>query len=91
MKNRIIAFVILILSLFSREIIILIIVANILACPIAFYAMNNWLNNFAFRISIEWWTLILAGILGLAIALLTVSYQSIKAAVANPVESLRYE
>jgi putative ABC transport system permease protein len=53
--------------------------------------MNKWLQNFVYRTSIGWWTFILAGGLALVIALATVSYQSIKAALANPVNSLRYE
>ncbi len=80
-----------IVTLLTKEFMVWIIIAIIIAYPIAFFAMNNWLKNFAYRISIEWWTLILAGIFALMIALLTVSYQSIKAALANPVESLRYE
>ncbi len=65
--------------------------ANLFAWPIAYYAMNKWLQNFAYRISIEWWIFILAGGVALAIALLTVSWQAIRAARANPIESLRYE
>ncbi len=80
-----------IVGLLTKEFMVWVIIANIIAFPIAYFAINNWLNNFAYRISIEWWTFILAGVLALAIALFTVSYQSIKAAVANPVESLRYE
>ncbi len=68
-----------------------ILLANLFALPIAHYAMNKWLQNFAYRIAISWWMFFLAGMLALGIALLTVSYQSIKAALANPVESLRYE
>jgi len=64
---------------------------NILAWPIAYYAMNKWLQNFAYRINISWRTFVLAGALALVIALLTVSYQAIRAATANPVEALRYE
>ena len=67
------------------------ILGNLLAWPIAWYAMTKWLQNFAFRISIEWWFFIMAGILGLVIASVAVSYQSIKAAAAKPVEALRYE
>lgn len=80
-----------IIQLLTRELIKWIILANIIALPIAYFALNLWLQNFKYRINISWWTLILAGILALVIALITVSFQSIKAAVANPVESLRYE
>lgn len=68
-----------------------ILIANLIACPIAYYAMNKWLQNFAYRTPISWWIFILAGVLALVIALLTVSWQTIRTATANPVESLRYE
>ena len=62
-----------------------------IALPIAWYAMNKWLLDFAFRINIQWWVLAMAGIVALIIALLTISYQSIKAALSNPVQCLRSE
>ena len=68
-----------------------ILLANFFAWPIAFYAMNKWLQNFAYRIDIGLWVFVLAGAMALLIALLTVSWQAIRAATANPVESLRYE
>jgi putative ABC transport system permease protein len=68
-----------------------VILGNLFAWPIAWYAMHKWLQNFAFRISIEWWFFVVAGLLGLAVAFFTVSYQTIKTARANPVDSLRYE
>ncbi|MGD8777474.1 MAG: ABC transporter permease [Ignavibacteria bacterium] len=68
-----------------------ILLANIIAVPIAWYAMNKWLQNFVYRIDISWWVFLLAGGIALVIALATVSFQAIKAAIANPVESLRYE
>ena len=68
-----------------------VIIANIIAWPIAWYAMNNWLQSFAYRIDMSFEVFLLAGGLALTIALLTVSLQAIKAAIANPVESLRYE
>jgi putative ABC transport system permease protein len=80
-----------IIQLLTRELIRWIIIANIIALPIAYLAMSAWLQNFAYRITMGWWTFILAGILALVIALITVSFQSIKAALANPVESLKYE
>ena len=80
-----------ILQLLTREFIRWIIVANIIALPIAYFAMRAWLQNFANRIAISWWTFIAAGMLALVIALITVSFQSIRAALANPIESLRYE
>ncbi|UCE06771.1 MAG: ABC transporter permease, partial [bacterium] len=80
-----------IIQLLTKEFIKWIIIANIIAFPIAYFAMNMWLQNFAYRITISWWTVISAGMLALLVALITVSYQSIKAALANPVDSLRYE
>lgn len=65
--------------------------AALLTFPIAWYAMNQWLQNFAYRINMEWWVFVLAGTLAVLIALLTVSFQAIKAALANPVKSLRTE
>lgn len=77
--------------LFSKEFALLILAANIIAWPLAFVAMNRWLHDFAYRVDIGWQIFALAGILALVIALMTVGYQAIRAAVANPVESLRYE
>jgi len=65
--------------------------ANLIAWPIAWYAMDSWLQNFAYRIEMSWWNFALAGGIALFIALLTVSWQAIRAATANPVESLRTE
>jgi putative ABC transport system permease protein len=66
-------------------------VAFVIACPIAWYAMHRWLENFAYKTELSWWIFALAGLLALGIALLTVSWQSWKAATRNPVEALRYE
>src|SRR3546814_15348197 len=71
--------------------ILLVVLAVVIASPIAWWVMNTWLDDFAFRIDIKWWMFVLAGGAALLIALLTVSWQAIKAAVANPVESLRDE
>jgi putative ABC transport system permease protein len=68
-----------------------VLLANIIAWPVAYYFMNKWLQNFAYRIDLSVWIFILSGLAAFGIALLTVSYQSIKAATANPVDSLRYE
>jgi putative ABC transport system permease protein len=68
-----------------------VLMANIIAWPLAYFAMNKWLQNFAYRTDMSIWIFIISGLTALAIALLTVSYQSIKAATANPVDSLRYE
>jgi len=80
-----------IVGLISSEFAKLVLFANLFAWPIAYYAMNQWLQDFAYRIEIGWWIFALAGGLALLIALLTVCTQAIKAALANPVESLRYE
>ncbi|WP_026463562.1 ABC transporter permease [Adhaeribacter aquaticus] len=78
-------------SLLSRDFLKLVLLANIIAWPLAWYAMNKWLQDFEYRTSISWWVFILAGALAILIALVTVSYQAIKAAVANPVKTLRNE
>ncbi len=66
-------------------------VAIIIAIPVTYYAMNKWLENFAYKTTLSWWIFVLAGVLALVIALLTVSWQSWRAATRNPVEALRYE
>jgi putative ABC transport system permease protein len=80
-----------IFSLLSKEYILWVMISILIACPVAWYLMNRWLQNFAYRISICWWVFALAGILAMVIAFLTVSWQSYKAAGKNPVEALRYE
>jgi putative ABC transport system permease protein len=66
-------------------------IAFLIATPIAYYAMNKWLENFAYKTELSWWIFALAGMLALGIALLTVSWQSWRVATRNPMESLRYE
>ena len=66
-------------------------IAFVIATPIAYYAMHKWLENFAYKTDLSWWIFALAGLLALGIALLTVSWQSWRAATRNPVEALRYE
>ncbi len=78
-------------ALLSKDFIKLIIVAIIIASPIAWYCMDKWLQNFAYRITISWWMFAAAGSLAVIVALMTVSFQAIKAAIANPVKSLRTE
>jgi putative ABC transport system permease protein len=68
-----------------------VLIANCIAWPLAWFVMNRWLQDFAYRIDVGIWIFLLAGALALVIAQLTVIYQSIKAAIANPVDSLRYE
>ncbi|MFC5410986.1 ABC transporter permease [Larkinella bovis] len=80
-----------IIALLSRDFLKLVLIAILIASPVAWYAINRWLQDFAYRISIDWWVFALAGALAILIALLTVSFQSIKAALMNPVSSLRSE
>ena len=80
-----------IVILLSKEYVKWLAVANLLAWPLAYYALHNWLQDFAFRINITFWPFLLAGGAALIIALLTVSYQSLKAAFTHPIKSLRYE
>jgi putative ABC transport system permease protein len=80
-----------IIFLLSKEFTKWVLLANIIAWPLAYFAMNRWLQNFAYRINIGLGIFVLAGVLALVISLLTVGYQAIKAARSNPVEALRYE
>lgn len=78
-------------GLLSRDFLKLVLIANLIAWPVAYLTMNKWLQNFAYHIGLSWWIFVLSGVLALMIALATVGYQAIRAATANPVESLRYE
>jgi putative ABC transport system permease protein len=80
-----------IMMLLGKEYIRLVIIANVIAWPVAYFAMNRWLQNFAYRININVWMFILAAAGVLFIAFFTVSYQTLKAAFANPADTLRYE
>jgi putative ABC transport system permease protein len=80
-----------IVTMLSKGFIRLVIVAFIIASPVAWFIMHNWLQNYAYRIGISWWIFFGAGLLAVFIALATISFQSIKAAIANPVKSLRTE
>ncbi len=80
-----------ILALLNKDFIKWVAIAFVIATPIAWYAMNKWLENFAYKTTLSWWIFALAGLLALGIALLTVSWQSWRAATRNPVEALRYE
>lgn len=77
--------------LLSKDFLKLVLLAIVIASPIAYYFMVKWLNNFAFKVEIEWWIFAVSGLFIIAIALLTVSYQSVQAALANPVKSLKVE
>ena len=80
-----------IITLLAKKFIKLILIAAVLGCAIAWYAMRHWLQDFAYRVSIHWWVFLLSTFLALVVALFTVSFQAIKAAIANPAKSLRSE
>ena len=80
-----------IIYVLAKDFMLLVFVAFFIAVPVTWFVMNNWLHDFAYRISISWWIFLIAGITGVLIALLTISFQSIKAATSNPVKSLRTE
>ena len=80
-----------ILSMLNRDFLKWVLLAFVVACPAGYFAMSKWLENFAYKTSLSWWIFLIAGILALGIAMLTVSIQSWKAATRNPVEALRYE
>jgi len=79
------------IGLLSKEFLKLVFVALLVASPIAWWVMNKWLQDFAYRTSMSWWVFALTGVAALLIALVTVSFQALKAAVANPVKNLRTE
>ena len=78
-------------GLLAKDFIILVVLSICIASPIAWYLMNQWLKDFAYRIEIQWWIFALAGLIAVAVAFLTVSVQSVRSALANPVKSLRSE
>ena len=80
-----------IVALLSKDFLKLVIIALVIASPIAWWAMNSWLQDFAYKVDIAWWVFALAGVVVIGVALLTVGFQSIKAALMNPVKSLRNE
>jgi len=80
-----------IVGMLSKDFLTLVVIAAVIAFPVAWLAMHRWLNDFAYRVNIGWWVFVMAGVIALLIALLTISFQSIKAAIANPVKSLRTE
>ncbi|HRX12889.1 MAG TPA: hypothetical protein P5210_14605, partial [Draconibacterium sp.] len=80
-----------ILTMLNKDFVKWVVIAFVIATPIAYYAMNKWLESFAYKTTLSWWIFALAGVLALGIALLTVSWQSWRAATRNPVEALRYE
>jgi ABC-type antimicrobial peptide transport system permease subunit len=77
--------------LLSRDFLKLVVVSFFIAAPLAWYAMYTWLKGYSYRVEIRWWVFLLAGLLSVLISLLTVGYQAVRAAIANPVKSLRSE
>jgi len=75
----------------SKEFLKWVLLANLIAWPVSWFAMNSWLRNFAYRTAVEWWIFVLAGAIAFGIALITVSFQTVRAATSNPVHALRYE
>jgi ABC-type antimicrobial peptide transport system permease subunit len=75
----------------SKDFALLVVISILISIPVAYYFMNNWLQKYEYRTEMVWWIFAVAGLGALLITLLTVSYQSIKAAVTNPVKSLRSE
>ena len=80
-----------IIGLLSKDFLKLVAIAFLVAVPVAWYGMNQWLTNFAYRVEIQWWVFALAGLLVIGIAFLTVGFQSLKTALANPIDALRQE
>jgi ABC-type antimicrobial peptide transport system permease subunit len=78
-------------TLLSKDLITLVIISFAIAAPLAYWGMSKWLLDYSHRVSISWWVFALAGFLSVMIALLTVSYQSVKAALVNPIKNLRSE
>jgi putative ABC transport system permease protein len=75
----------------SKDFLKLVILSIVIASPFAYWAMTKWLQDYAYRISIAWWMIAVAGFAAIVIALITITFQTIKAAIANPVKSLRTE
>ena len=80
-----------VVGLLSKDFLKLVFIANLISWPLGWWAMNTWLQNFEYRTAINWWVFVLAGLAAVLTALLTISFQAIKAAIANPVKSLRTE
>ncbi len=80
-----------IVFLLSKDFLKVVVLALLIASPIAWYFMNNWLQDFAYRINISWWVFALAGLIAIIVAFLTISFKALKAANANPVKNLRTE
>ena len=77
--------------LLNKDFVKWVVIAIVIAVPVAWFIMNKWLENYAYRINLNWWIFASAGVIAVSVALITVSWQSWKAATRNPVEALRYE
>jgi len=80
-----------VMIMLNKDFIGLVVIAFVIATPVAWYSIHRWLENFAYKTELSWWIFVLAGLLALAIAIVTVSWQSWRAATRNPVEALQYE
>ena len=78
-------------GLLSKELLVLVTIALLIASPLAWFTINNWLAGYAYRIDLAWWMFVLAGVLAILIALVTISFQTLKTLLENPVKSLRAE
>jgi putative ABC transport system permease protein len=78
-------------ALLSKDFLQLVLISLVISSPVAWWVMNNWLASYSYRVSIDWWVFAIAGFMSVAIAFITVSFHAIKAAIANPVKSLRTE
>ena len=85
------ASVVSIVELLSKDFIKLILIGLIIATPLSWFGMNKWLENYAFRVEIEWWMFAIAALIAILIALMTISFQSIRAALANPINALNQD
>jgi putative ABC transport system permease protein len=80
-----------IVGMLSKDFLKHVLIATIIAWPLAWFCINKWLQDFAYRVNISWWVFAIAGIAAILIALITISFQAIRAATSNPVQSLRTE
>ena len=78
-------------GLLSKELLVLVTIALLIASPLAWFTINNWLAGYAYRIDLAWWMFVLAGVLAILIALVTISFQTLKTLLENPVKSLKAE
>jgi putative ABC transport system permease protein len=80
-----------IVTLLSKDFLKLVLIAFVIACPVAWYVMHQWLQDYSYKINVEWWVFVATGLLSMLIAFATVSFQAIRAASANPAKSIKTE